>query len=203
MNQNAAIGSKIKQLRIAKNYTLKQLSEESGLSVGFLSQFERGLSSIAIDSLEKLAEILDASLLSFFDGARDEPQSPVTHSFDLLPDAISPQIYQYMLCRDMAEFALLPRMFLLMPFAGEDDAPEMYSHDGEEFIYVLEGIVTVYLEQSQYVLYPGDSVQIHSRQRHNWANRTNKAARILTINSPNPFRENAAHGEEPSIHSPS
>ncbi|MEG1621068.1 MAG: helix-turn-helix transcriptional regulator, partial [Oscillospiraceae bacterium] len=67
MNHNITIGSKIKALRISKKYTLKQLSVESGLSTGFLSQLERGVSSIAIDSLAKIAEILNVSLSSFFD----------------------------------------------------------------------------------------------------------------------------------------
>ena len=58
MDTNMAIGAKVKALRTEKKMTLKQLSEGSGLSVGFLSQFERGLSSIALDSLEKLSEIL-------------------------------------------------------------------------------------------------------------------------------------------------
>ncbi len=53
MNHNLTIGSKLKALRTSKKYTLKQLSEESGLSIGFLSQIERGMSSIAIDSLSK------------------------------------------------------------------------------------------------------------------------------------------------------
>ena len=66
MNHNITIGSKIKTLRIRKKYTLKQLSAESGLSTGFLSQLERGVSSIAIDSLAKIAEILGVSLSSFF-----------------------------------------------------------------------------------------------------------------------------------------
>ena len=64
MDHNVTIGAKVKAFRTAKKYTLKQLSEESGLSIGFLSQLERGLSSIAIDSLAKLAAILGVSLRS-------------------------------------------------------------------------------------------------------------------------------------------
>ena len=44
MDHNVTIGAKVKAFRTAKKYTLKQLSEESGLSIGFLSQLERGLS---------------------------------------------------------------------------------------------------------------------------------------------------------------
>lgn len=56
MNTSTAIGAKVKSLRIGKEMTIKQLSEACGLSVGFLSQFERGISSIAIDSLETIAK---------------------------------------------------------------------------------------------------------------------------------------------------
>ena len=71
MDHNITIGAKVKAFRTAKKYTLKQLSEESGLSIGFLSQLERGLSSIAIDSLAKLADILGVSLSAFFDSTED------------------------------------------------------------------------------------------------------------------------------------
>ena len=47
MDHNVTIGAKVKAFRTAKKYTLKQLSEESGLSIGFLSQLERGLSGKA------------------------------------------------------------------------------------------------------------------------------------------------------------
>lgn len=45
--------------------TLKQLSEKTNLSTGFLSQMERGMSSIAIDTLENIAGVLGVSLTSF------------------------------------------------------------------------------------------------------------------------------------------
>ena len=49
MDTNAIIGLRIKNLRTEKKYTLKYLSENTGLSIGFLSQLERGMTSIAID----------------------------------------------------------------------------------------------------------------------------------------------------------
>ena len=55
MDYNGSIGARIKSLRLQHKMTLKHLSEKSGLSIGFLSQLERGLSSIAIDSLAELA----------------------------------------------------------------------------------------------------------------------------------------------------
>lgn len=48
------IHKKIRELRLQKGLTLKQLSEKTNLTIGFLSQVERGTSSLAITSLKKL-----------------------------------------------------------------------------------------------------------------------------------------------------
>jgi transcriptional regulator with XRE-family HTH domain len=193
LNANAAIGAKVKELRTQKKYTLKQLSEACGLSIGFLSQFERGISSIALDSLEKLANVLEVPLSVLFEESRGPvTKDPVIHRIDLQPSKVSAQIYQYLLKKPDTEFAMLPRIFALMPLEDDKELPEMYAHDGEEFVYILEGIVTFFLEDGQYVLYPGDSIHIHSYQRHNWMNRTTRVAKILTVNTPNPLQSNAA-----------
>lgn len=191
MNQNAMIGAHIRNLRVSKKYTLKQLSDESGLSVGFLSQLERGMSSVAIDTLARLGEILGVGLSSFFNVVHDEGPEPVVHGFELRAAPMSPQIIQYMLSNDPAGFDVLPRLFLLMPQDEIDQEEiEMNFHAGEEFVYVLEGIVTVYMDGRRYTLYPGDSIQIRSHLPHNWVNLTNKQARLLSINYPNPLKEN-------------
>lgn len=188
MDYNTSIGARIKDLRTEQKLTLKQLSELSGLSAGFLSQLERGLSTIAIDSLSTLAEILNVSLSSFFQGNEETVTDPVVHSFNRPFNQVNPQIIQYILSHQAASFHVLPRIFQLLPMANaEMDKLEIYCHEGEEFIYVLEGIVTVLLADSQYTLYPGDSIQILSNVPHNWINYTNQTAKILTVNYPNPF----------------
>lgn len=188
MDHNAAIGAKIKRLRTEKGYTLKQLSKETGLSVGFLSQLERGISNIAIDTLAKIAEILGASMSSFFETAESKEENPVIRQFEQLPNEISPQIYQYILSHNQAEFDLLPRIYLLMPFSNPDNKIEMYSHEGEEIIYVLEGVLTVYLDSAVFELYPGDSVHFRSTRPHNWINRTTRTVKFFAVNYPNPLK---------------
>lgn len=187
MNNN--IGSKLKKLRTENNYTLKELSKETGLSVGLLSQVERGISNIAIDSLSKIVKIYGISLSDFFEEHRTEVElDPVIRSFNLNSDQISPYIIQFVLSNKVKEFSMLPRIFQLQPLGSANGSNvELYNHFGEEFIYVLEGIVTVIVDKNEYVLYPGDSIQIHSDTDHNWINKTNKVAKILTINLPNPF----------------
>ena len=173
MNQNASIGEKIKALRTSQNMTLKQLSEKTNLSTGFLSQMERGMSSIAIDTLENIAGVLGVSLTSFFD---EEPvkdiSDPVVHSFALPAVQVGSQIIQHILSHDVSSFDFLPRIFTLLPLANTaEENLEMYTHNGEEFIYILEGIATIQVGSSQYTLYPGDSIQIHSNESHNTLDR--------------------------------
>ena len=78
MNRNSInVGKKIKTYRKAKKYTLKNLAEKTGLSIGFLSQQERGMTTIAIDSLFNLANVLDVDIMDFFDAAPKSCDDPV------------------------------------------------------------------------------------------------------------------------------
>ena len=61
------IHQKIKNLRIEQSLTLKDLSEKTNLSVSFLSQIERGSSSLAITSLKKIADAFEVPITFFFD----------------------------------------------------------------------------------------------------------------------------------------
>ena len=189
MDHNQTIGAKIKALRTEKRYTLKMLSDMTGLSVGFLSQTERGLSSIAVDSLSKVAACLETPLSTFFSDQVQDVSDPVVHSCCTQRTMVGPQIFESVLSQNMMDFDCLPKQFLLMPSCElEDRKPEMCIHSGEEFVYVLAGAVTLWVEDRRYTLYPGDSIQIHSNQPHNWANNTNKIAELLSIKYPNPFR---------------
>ena len=64
--------------------------------------------------------------------------------------------------------------------------PQMSSHDGEEFIYVLEGVVTFVMENKEHTLYPGDSIHIRAKKEHCCVNRTGLIAKYLVINMSNP-----------------
>src|SRR5690242_17353259 len=60
------ISEKIRELRTDRGITLKEMSAVTGLSISFLSQVERGASSMGIQSLEKIAEALDVPIIALF-----------------------------------------------------------------------------------------------------------------------------------------
>lgn len=187
MDTNAIIGLRIKSLRNEKKYTLKYVSENTGLSIGFLSQLERGMTSIAIDSLDKIATLLGVELSSFFNMESQTKDCHIMRRYEHKANVVNPEIVQYSLTNNVEDFHLLPRLVAVTPAHQDESNLELYSHDGEEFIYILEGILTLQIEDEIFLLYPGDSAHIHSNVRHNWKNETNNVVRFLTVHTPNPF----------------
>ena len=184
------IGSLIKDLRKKREMTLKDLSSSSNLSVGFLSQLERGMTSIAIDSLEIIAHSLGVELEFFFDfNKKDDETKQIVRSYDRDAIAITDKIIQHNLSPDMKSFNLYPRAIDIMPFTDTGFYNlQLYSHVGEEFIFVLEGVLTLIIEEEEYILYPGDSTTFDSTKPHNWKNETNCITKIICVHNPNPFK---------------
>lgn len=184
------IGSLIKDLRKKREMTLKDLSNSSNLSVGFLSQLERGMTSIAIDSLEVIAHSLDVELEFFFDFNKKEENNQIVRSYNRDAVAITDKIIQHNLSPNMKTFDLYPRMIDIMPFTDNGSYNlQLYSHEGEEFIFVLEGVLTLIIEEDEYTLYPGDSTTFNSTKAHNWKNETNCITKIICVHNPNPFKD--------------
>ncbi|MGX4600359.1 helix-turn-helix domain-containing protein [Faecalimicrobium sp. JNUCC 81] len=181
------IGLKIKQLRTNKNMTLKDLSEKTSLSIGFLSQLERGLTSIATDTLQTIAEVFDVELSYFFLKPRIKNKQVVRSYEKEVYNICTSGCIQYNLSNNLNDKQILPRLVEILPNNSDEDI-QSYSHEGEEFIYILEGKLTLFLDDKEYELYPGDSVHFSSLQHHNWANYTNKMVKIIVTSTPNPYK---------------
>lgn len=180
------VGKKIKELRNSKDLTLKQLSEKSDLSISFLSQVERGIASIAVTSLEKIAKVLDTDLSYFFPTPKKHEASIVRSYEQEVFSVEESRIYQR-LGNDLDGKVLEPMLISLFPCQStEEIAP--YSHEGEEFVYALEGILTVFVDSQKFQLNPGDSLHISSTIPHEWANFTNRTVKVLCVSSPRIFK---------------
>ena len=185
---NKDIGKKVKELRTNMKMTLKDLSEQTQLSTGFLSQLERGLTAVATDSLGRIAQALGVNSAYFFSG-HTQSRSYVLRSYEKEVFQIdNSRFIHYHLTNSIGDKSLLPRLIELLPInCNEDITP--YPHEGEEFVYVLEGTLTLFINDEQIDLFPGDSAHYTSSTPHNWANYTNKIVRLLVVGCPNPFNE--------------
>lgn len=183
------IGAKAKHLRQENKITLKELSEKTNLSVGYLSQFERGINTIAVDTLGKIAEVYNVSLSYFFPGNAKENAIVLKSYEQEVLDVIGEHYIVTSLCTNNTGHSLYPRLIEILPSFEKNEALQTYPHQGEEFIYVLEGILTLLYRDEKHHLYPGDSAQYFSDVPHNWANDTNKNVKLLCISIPNPFNK--------------
>jgi quercetin dioxygenase-like cupin family protein len=77
-----------------------------------------------------------------------------------------------------------PHLFRIAPEAGSGDS---YTHEGEEFIYVLRGDLEIHVDGNHYRLKPGDSFYFESATPHRWKNPGHRETLVLWINSPPTF----------------
>lgn len=174
------LGERLKELRRQRDLTLRDLSHRTGFSISFLSQVERGLSSLSISSLRAIGDALGVHLSYFF------PPPPAgnhaTRVKDRRPFRLENSPIQYVrLSGDVTSQKLDPYLVTVPPrFRG----PEAFAHPGEEFIYVLKGALTVWVGGTTYVLRPGDAIHFSSSTRHTWQNRGRTSAAAVWIVTP-------------------
>lgn len=182
------IGKAIKELRNNRNLTLKDLSSKTNLSTGFLSQLERGLTTVDTNSLEKISEALGTDLAYFFPATKNNKKS-ILRSYEREVFRVeNSQYIHYYLTNDMESKDILPRLVEILPTSLQEEIVA-YQHEGEEFIYILEGILTLHLGNEEHDLYPGDCAHIDSSLGHNWSNKTNKVIKLIIVNTPNTFKK--------------
>ncbi|MBM7855064.1 transcriptional regulator with XRE-family HTH domain [Desulfohalotomaculum tongense] len=180
MKKIKEICEKIRELRNQQNLTLKDLSEKTGLSVSFLSQVERGTSSLAITSLKKIADALNVPITIFFDSYQNK--NFVVKAEEQKTFRIEGSSAKY--TRLSGEFSgkvLEPLLVTLDPGKTHE---AKFSHPGEEFFYVLEGAVIFNVDGQEYLLKKGDSIHYPSKLPHFWFNPLEQKAKILCVLTP-------------------
>ncbi|WP_289139495.1 helix-turn-helix domain-containing protein [Brevibacillus reuszeri] len=181
-----SIYEKIRELRTQQNMTLKELSAKSGLSISFLSQVERGNSSLAITSLQKIAEVLNVPITAFFEEQQNSQYFVPESDRKQFQIEGSSAIY-VRLGGDFTGRALEPFHVTLHPGQKQE---VVFNHPGEEFYYVIEGQVIFTVDGQEYHLTKGDSIHFPSTLDHTWFNPTEEAAQVVSVLTPVIFKIN-------------
>ncbi|SES13337.1 helix-turn-helix domain-containing protein [Psychrobacillus sp. OK032] len=174
------IFEKIKQLRFEQGMTLKELSEKTDLSVSFLSQIERGTSSLAITSLKKIADAFGIKMVHFF----EEPENLnyAVKKEDQKSFKIESSDSTYIrLSNNFTDRKIEPFIVIMQPHQRDI---EMVRHPGEEFYYVLKGALLITVDQNVYYLREGESVHFPSTLPHMWENPLDQETILLTVITP-------------------
>ncbi len=159
---------------------MSRLAERSGLSVSFLSQVERGLSSLSISSLNAVAEALGVPLSDFFMVTYNP--SVVTRARDRGQFKIERSEIAYSTLSGPLKNKTLEPLLVEVPPRYEGTPP--FAHKGEEFAYVLDGSITLTIQGRDYQLEPGDSIHFASEVPHTYRNNNATPAKVIWVLTP-------------------
>ena len=178
-------GRPLRRLRRRLGWSLRTAAARTGVSVSFLSALERGVTGASIATLTRLAAAYGTTLLELFGPPTTSARGRMVGADEravlrLHSDGV--RIEQ--LARGATR--LEPQLFVLARGASSDGA---YTHDGEEFLYLLAGELTVWVGASEtYRLRrAGDALCFPSTMPHRWRNDADGETRLLWINTPPTF----------------
>ncbi|GEM_PF-112893 len=168
------IGRLIRERRKAARKTLQALCDDAGLSVGYLSQIERDQAVPALSTLAQIARSLGVGVEYFITTPTAQEALSRAEGRPRFHIEGSSVIYEKL----SSEFAgSQMSAYLLQLPAGYRS--EVFSHEGEEFITILEGCVTLWLDGDKMVMGPGDALHFHGSRQHAWHNHTGALTRML------------------------
>ena len=179
------VGEKIKSLRETKGLSLKEVADLTGFSTALLSQMENHLVSPSLGTLIKLAKAFGVKVGDFLGETQGEPFSIVRKderkniSRFASKDGVKYGYSYESLGFDKKERHMEPFIVTLEPATIKTSKTSV--HDGEEFIFVLDGEMEVILGSHTDVLYPGDSIYYDSTIPHRVQCHHDKITKILAV----------------------
>lgn len=163
------VGDKLRALRLKKKMGLVELGQHTGLSPALLSKIERGKMFPTLPTLLRIALVFGVGLEFFFAGARDKPLVAIVRKADRvqLPDRPGARDVAYTF--QSLDYPATERRFNcyyaeFLPIAPEKLRP--HEHAGVEFIYTIQGKLTVHLRDVEHVLDAGDSMYFDATVPH-------------------------------------
>ncbi len=178
-------GRPLRRLREQHGLSLREVGHQTGLSISFLSALERGVTGASIAALQQVTAAYGTTMLEVFGAPGPGGRAHLVRADDrptLRIGADDVRIEQ--LARGATQ--LEPQLFILSAGASSDGS---YAHEGEEFLYLLSGALTVWVGDSEtYTLTgAGDALCFPSTLPHRWRNDADGETRLLWINTPPTF----------------
>jgi transcriptional regulator with XRE-family HTH domain len=179
-SQLGSFGTRLQELRLRRNWTLQELSDRSGLSKAFLSRLESGDRQASIAAVLTLSRIFCVSLASLFEPEQTADPCVIVRGAEAVERKANGLVY--------VPLSKASRLFNLQPIrvrvSRSRRGDEHYHHEGEEWIYLLSGSLTVSLAGKTYDLAPGDAAHFDSRLPHRLIARGSADAELLLVASP-------------------
>ena len=188
MNNHSVVGAKIKGLRETKNLSIDVIAERSGLTVEQIESIENDVNLPSLGPLIKIARALGVRLGTFMDDndalgpivcrAEDREKDSSISFSNGATDARKHMEY-HPLAQQKAGRHMEPFIIDINPTESLDY--KLSAHEGEEFIYVMQGEVEIVYGKETYTLKEGDSIFYDSIVKHHVHGAPGKSAKILAV----------------------
>ncbi|HUY94180.1 MAG TPA: XRE family transcriptional regulator [Terracidiphilus sp.] len=177
------IGERIKRLRLKKSMGLVELGKHTGLSASFLSQLETGRVVPTLRNLARIAMVFSKDLSYFF-----EPEPQAMFRVHRRKERVrlpqtgveTPAYFFESLAYMVPDRHMDPYFAEFVPMAGPQE-PKAHLHPGFEFLYLLDGELTIQHGENRCALGPGDAVYFDSATAHSYVCHGPKAASALIV----------------------
>jgi len=183
------LGKRLRERRKELGFTLKEVADAAGLSVGFISQIERAITTPSLSSLASVAHVLGTDVSEFLSQPRGD--TPATRHNERPIYAVGGNSLTYE--RISASFpGNVLRSVIIHEPPGHRSEP--IAHEGEEIFFILDGSITVEVEGERTILEAGDSIHFPSTRTHSTWNHTDRPATILHTCTMDVFGDEHATG---------
>jgi transcriptional regulator with XRE-family HTH domain len=170
-SDHPTLGGLLRSLRARNNWTLKEMSERTGIPLSTLSKVEHDRLTLTYDKLQQLSQRLNLRMSELFSepDASAEPSVTARRSIGKLDRAVrvnTPNYDYYYLCTELRRKRMIPVLTRIRAHNMQEFGP-LVRHPGEEYIYVIEGRVDLHTEfYDPVTLEAGESIYIDSNMGH-------------------------------------
>ena len=186
MDTSKIVGEKIKSLRESRSISMEDLAQRSGLALEQIERIEGNIDLPSLAPLIKIARVLGVRLGTFLDD-QDETGPAICRkaeagdSISFSNNAIQSRKHMeyHSLAKAKSDRHMEP--FIIDVDATDDIDFVLSSHEGEEFIFVMEGVMEVCYGKNTYLLEAGDSIYYDSIVPHHVHGYQGQAAKILAV----------------------
>ncbi|TGS71477.1 cupin domain-containing protein [Mesorhizobium sp. M3A.F.Ca.ET.201.01.1.1] len=176
------VGRRVRALRLERRLSLAELAAKAGISIGALSQIERGMSSLRVKVIWPLAAALDIEASALIADGNDAVndlycvRAEKRRSIPVKSEGVAKALLS-------PPAAALTGMLVTVEGGGTAEA---YAHAGHEFGFVMAGEVELVVDATTYVLKAGDSFAFKSTLLHAFRNLGSERCQILWVNTTKP-----------------
>jgi transcriptional regulator with XRE-family HTH domain len=178
-HSDAHIGGMIRAHRMSRGLSLREVASAAGVSVGLLSQVERGIASPSLKALREVCAVIGLPMSRLFGEAETGGDPAIVRASERQRLTIGGKGMTKELLSQRPDIELQGMLVTVEPGGGSGAEP--YAHDGEEIGMVLDGVLDIRIGEREHRLWPGDAFCFRSSTPHSFSNTGADPVRVLWV----------------------